>query len=160
MIIVVIGVSGVGKTTIGRALAENLHWQFADADDYHSAANVAKMRAGIPLTDQDRAPWLQSLHGMVAQWLEAKQNVVLAFSGLKASYRDIVLIDTEVRLVYLRGSPELVAARMAGRHGHYMNPSLLASQFATLEEPDNALTIDAGLTTGQIVDKIRTAFGM
>jgi gluconokinase len=160
MIIVLMGVSGVGKTTVGRALAGELHWHFADADDYHSAANVAKMHAGFPLTDEDRAPWLQSLRTAILDWLASKQNVVLACSALKASYRDILLVNANVRLVYLRGSPELVAERLATRHGHYMDPHLLQSQFATLEEPQNALTIDAALTTDQIVDKIRNAFRM
>jgi gluconokinase len=154
------GVAGAGKTTVGRALAQQLHWRFADADDYHSAANIAKMSAGIPLTDDDRAPWLQTLHDAIVAWLAAGENVALACSGLKAAYRDRLMVSREVKLVYLRASPELVAARMAGRSGHYMNPHLLRSQFETLEEPMDALTIDAGLPTEQVVDKIRSEFAI
>ena len=160
MIILIMGVTAAGKTTVGRALAETLHWRFADADDYHSAANVAKMRAGIPLTDEDRAPWLQSLRGTILGWIASSENVVLACSALKASYRDRLVVSSEVRLVYLRITEELAAARLATRHGHYMNPALLRNQFETLEAPPDALTIDAGQTTQQIVDGIRRAFAI
>jgi gluconokinase len=155
MIIVLMGVTGAGKTTVGKALAGDLHWRVADADDYHSAANIAKMHAGIPLTDEDRAPWLQALHGAIVSWLAAGENVVLACSALKAAYRDQLLVSPEVRLVYLRGDPSLFAARIASRHDHFMNPHLLRSQFETLEEPKDALTVDAGLSVTQIVSEIR-----
>lgn len=102
MLVLIMGVAGAGKTTVGRALAESLHWRFADADDYHSASNVAKMRAGIPLADADRAPWLQSLRGAIVGWIAAGENVVLACSALKAAYRDTLLAGPEVKLVYLR----------------------------------------------------------
>ncbi len=155
MIIVLMGVTGAGKTTVGKALAGDLSWRFADADDYHSAANIAKMRAGIPLTDEDRAPWLQALHHAVVAWLAAAESVVLACSALKAAYRDQLLISPEVRLVYLRGNVRLFAGRMASRQDHFMNPHLLRSQFETLEEPTYALTVDASLTVAQLVSEIR-----
>ena len=147
----------MGKTTIGRALAQELQWCFADGDDYHSAANIAKMHAGVPLTDEDRAPWLQSLRNAITAWLASGENVVLACSALKASYREILRVSLEVRLVYLRGSFELIAQRVAVRQGHYMNPHLLGSQFDTLEEPKDAVTIDIGPPVEQIVKEIRAA---
>lgn len=157
MIILLMGVTGAGKTTVGRALAEQLHWRFADADDFHSAANIAKMRAGIPLTDEDRAPWLASLRDAIRNWLDAGVNVVLACSALKASYRDILLVSPEVKLVYLRASQALVAARVAARTGSYMNPELVPSQFQTLEEPKDAVEIDASATVEECVASIRSA---
>jgi len=160
MIILIMGVTAAGKTTVGRVLAEQLHWRFADADDYHSAANVAKMRAGIPLTDEDRTPWLQSLRGAILDWIRDAETVILACSALKAEYRDILLVSPEVKLVYLRITEELAAARLADRRGHYMNPALLHSQFETLQEPHDALTIDASQPAKQIVARIRRAFAI
>ena len=160
MIILIMGVAGAGKTTVGRALADQMHWGFADADDYHSPANVAKMHAGIALTDEDRAPWLQALRRAIQSWLTAGENVVLACSALKASYRDILVVGPDVKLVYLQISRELAAARMATRQGHYMNPSLLRSQFETLEEPREALAIDASQPTQHIVADIRRSFAI
>ena len=160
MIILLMGVTGAGKTTVGRALAAELHWRFADADDYHSAANVAKMHAGIPLTDDDRAPWLQSLHDAIAGWIRAGENAVLACSALKASYRDILVTGPEVKLVYLRADEALIAARVAARIGSYMNPDLVPSQFATLEEPRDAVVIDADEGVEASVWRIRRALGI
>ncbi len=160
MILILMGVSGAGKTTIGRVLAQELHWQFAEGDDFHSAANIAKMHAGIPLTDEDRAPWLQSLRHAITEWLASRENVVLACSALKASYREILQVSPEVKFVYLRGSFELIAQRLASRHGHYMNPHLLRSQFDTLEEPKDTVTIDVGPPVPQIVREIRAAFAV
>jgi|ERR1019366_1741907 gluconokinase len=160
MVIVLMGVSGVGKTTIGRALAQELQWRFADGDDFHSAANIAKMHAGIPLTVQNRAPWLQSLRNAITGWLASEENVVLACSALKASYRAALLVSPEVKLVYLRGSFELIARRLGLRQEHYMNPHLLRSQFDTLEEPKDTLTMDAGLPVAQVVQGIRAALGI
>jgi gluconokinase len=155
MIIVLMGVSGAGKTTVGQALALQLHWCFADADSYHNVANVEKMRSGIPLTDEDRAPWLESLHEAIGGWLAMGDNVVLACSALKAAYRERLLFSPEVKLVYLKVSRELVSHRLAERQHHYMNPGLIDSQFATLEEPADAVTVDAGMPTAAIVDDIR-----
>ena len=160
MVIILMGVTGSGKTTIGHALAESIHWQFADADDFHSRANVAKMRAGIPLTDTDRLPWLASLHDAIAGWLKTQTNVVLACSALKQSYRQKLLVDPEVKLVYLRGERELISQRLSQRHGHYMDPKLLASQFATLEEPRNAVVVDVDANVADIVAHIREALGI
>lgn len=160
MIIVLMGVTGAGKTTVGQALAGELRWRFTDADEYHSAANVAKMHAGIPLTDEDRAPWLQSLHNAIVAWLAGGENVVLACSALKVAYRDRLVVSPDVKLVYLRGSMDLIASRLASRRGHYMDPHLLRSQLETLEEPRDALTIDASLPTAQIVNEIRDALAL
>ncbi|MGB8770905.1 MAG: gluconokinase [Candidatus Korobacteraceae bacterium] len=160
MIIILMGVSGVGKTTIGRALAEELHWRFAEGDDFHSAANIAKMHAGTPLTDEDRAPWLQSLRDAITGWLASGENVVLACSALKASYRETLRVSSEVKFVYLHASFELIAQRLALRKGHYMNADLLRSQFDTLEEPKDVPTIDASLPVKQIVNEIRAALGV
>ncbi len=160
MIILLMGVTGAGKTTVGQALAGRLHWPFADADRYHSAANVAKMRAGIPLTDADRAPWLDALHNAIAGWLAAGDSVVLACSALKEEYRSQLQLTPDVKLVYLRADEKLVAERLAHRRNHYMNPALIASQFATLEEPRDALTVEAGLSTEDIVLRIRQALGL
>jgi len=157
MIILLMGVTGAGKTTVGRALAQQLRWRCVDADDYHSAANIAKMHAGIPLTDADRAPWLKALHDAIEGWLAAGENVVLACSALKATYRELLLVNAEVKLVYLHASMELITARVALRTGHYMNPHLVSSQFATLEEPRDALAVNAGLSVDEIVRGIREA---
>ena len=154
------GVAGSGKTTIGLALAELLQWQFVDADGFHPPANVAKMRAGIPLEDTDRAPWLASLQNAIAGWLEARSNVVLACSALKQSYRDQLLVSPDVKLVYLRGSRELIADRLTQRQGHYMDPNLLASQFATLEEPQDAVVVGVEADVPEIVALIRKALGV
>jgi gluconokinase len=154
MVLLLMGVSGAGKTTVGQALAQQLRCRFVDADDYHSSANVTKMRDGIPLSDEDRAPWLQSLRRAITEWLASGQNVVLACSALKAAYRKVLMIGPEVKLVYLRASRELIAERLASRRDHYMNPKLIDSQFAALEEPRDALAVDASLAPETIVDKI------
>jgi gluconokinase len=155
MVIILMGVTGSGKTTVGLALAESLHWQFVDADDFHSPANVAKMRAGIPLDDADRAPWLASLHDAIRGWLQTGTNVVLACSALKQAYREELLVSPNVRLVYLRGNCDLIAHRLSLRHGHYMDPKLLASQFATLEEPDDAIAVNIETNVPEIIAAIR-----
>ena len=160
MVVILMGVTGAGKTTVGQALAEQLHWTFADADDFHSAANIAKMRAGISLTDRDRIPWLASLKQAIAGWLAAKENVVLACSALRSAYRQVLVRSPEVKLVFLRVSRELVAERLAVRQNHYMDPQLIASQFATLEEPAGAVTIDGALPTPEAVLNIRRALGI
>ncbi len=160
MVILLMGVTGAGKTTVGRALAAMLHWKFADADDYHSVGNVAKMRAGIPLSDADREPWLEALHHAISEWIAAGENVVLACSALKEAYRRQLLIASDVKLVYLRAGRQLVDARLAGRKGHYMNPALIDSQFATLEEPLDAVIVDASLSTETIAAGILEALGL
>ena len=157
MVVILMGVTGAGKTTVGEALAAELRWRFADADDYHSPSNIAKMRAGIPLDDADRAPWLQSLQDAIARWTNAGDNVVLACSALKDSYRQLLVVSPDVCFVYLRGSFDAISQRLRGRTNHYMNPTLLRSQFETLEEPRNVLVIDADQGVQQIVSEIRAA---
>ena len=149
------GVSGAGKTTVGKLLASQMGWEFADADDYHSAVNVEKMRSGIPLTDADRAPWLESLRGVIVGWIASAKSGVLACSALKKEYRDRLVVGSEVRVVYLKGDRALLRERLSGRRGHYMKESMLESQIATLEEPSEALVVDAGLAREEIVRKIR-----
>ncbi len=141
MFIIVFGVSGVGKTTIGQLLASQLNWPFLDADDFHPSENVQKMRQGIPLTEADRQPWLTKLRETIGAYLKAGKSGVLACSALRQSYRDILAVNDEVKLVYLKGSYELIDARIKARKGHYMNPDLLKSQFATLEEPQGGVTV-------------------
>jgi len=143
-IVVLMGVSGAGKTTIGTALAELAGVAFADADDFHLAANRAKMAAGFALTDEDRAPWLETLNGLLGGWFRAGAGGVLACSALKETYRATLgagLPARAIQFVLLEGSRELIAARLAARHHVYMNPALLDSQLATLEAPVDALAI-------------------
>ena len=157
MIVILMGVSGSGKTTIGTLLAERLHLIFADADDYHSAANKAKMAAGHPLEDQDREPWLETLNKLLLAWFEAGKGGVLACSALKDAYRKTLargLPINAIAFVLLDGSKEMIAARLAHRKDHYMNPALLDSQFATLELPANALRIVNDRAPNAVVDEI------
>jgi gluconokinase len=137
MIVIVAGPSGSGKTTVGAMLAGRLHWLFADADMFHSAANIAKMHAGLPLTDEDRSPWLQA----IALWMDGRigdgQNAVVTCSALKQSYRDRLFQDRpQVRLVFLCVDGDELAHRLASRHGHFFSPELLASQLAAIQTPE------------------------
>jgi carbohydrate kinase (thermoresistant glucokinase family) len=142
MIVVLMGVCGCGKSTIGRALAAELDWPFLDADTVHPQANVAKMAAGIPLTDEDRWPWFDRIVAEMRRHAAAGKHVVIACSALKQAYRDRLASGGSVRFVYLKGDAKTIGPRLAGRTGHFMPPSLLESQFATLEEPANAIVID------------------
>ncbi|ACB74118.1 carbohydrate kinase, thermoresistant glucokinase family [Opitutus terrae PB90-1] len=152
------GVSGSGKTTVGKLLARELGWSFADADDFHSAANKAKMAAGHPLNDADRAPWLTALRQHIEECLASGKNVVIACSALKASYRAQLRGNSDaIKWVHLHGSPELIRSRLASRSGHYMRAQMLDSQLATLEPPKHALTVDVAATPAEIVDQIRRA---
>jgi gluconokinase len=160
MVVILMGVSGSGKTTVGLALAESLQWQFVDADDYHPPENVAKMRAGIPLNDADRAPWLAILRDLISGWLSSKTNVVLACSALKQTYREELNTGPEVRFIYLRGDKELIAERLSARPGHYMDPHLLDSQFASLEEPHDVVVVDVRSPVAKSVAQIRRELGL
>lgn len=154
MVIVIMGPTGSGKTTIGSLIAKRLGWEFVDADQFHSAANKAKMHAGIPLTDADRLPWLTAIHDQIAKWLALKQNVVLACSALKQSYRQLLWNGPEVQFVYLKGSYQLIAERLRNRHGHFADEHILAGQFADLEEPAGAITVDIHPSPEEIADQI------
>jgi gluconokinase len=156
------GITGSGKTTVGQLLAERLHWEFAEADDFHTAANKEKMKQGVALTDADRQPWLAAIREQIWRWLDAAKNGVITCSALKQSYRDFLLspfghsaADSDrIKIVYLRGTYALIEERLHSRHGHFAGESLLPSQFATLEEPADAFTVDIDKTPAQIVDEI------
>lgn len=156
MVIIVMGVSGVGKTTIGKLLAEKLDFIYAEGDAYHPPENVAKMSAGTPLDDNDRQPWLERMAADIDRWLSNSQNAVLACSALKRRYRDILIGSRRnVRLIYLQGDKDTINNRMQQRKDHYMPPSLLDSQFAALEPPqadENPLVIEVNGAPAQIVE--------
>lgn len=155
MIVILMGVSGVGKTTIGQILCDKLGWPLFDADEFHSASNIEKMRNGIPLQDADRWPWLDSMNAMLREREGRGESVMLACSALKQAYRDRLAKGTaELRWIYLKGSFDLIRERLEARKGHYMKAGLLESQFATLEEPVDALTIDVGDTPDAIADAV------
>lgn len=155
------GVSGSGKTRVGKALAEKLGWDFYDADDYHPPENVARMARGIPLDDSDRAPWLAALHDLISSSLRAGKPGVLACSALKEGYRRQLLEGNEgVLVVYLRGIYDLIWSRLEKRTGHFMKPQMLKSQFEALEEPANALTVDIAKPVDDIVQEIAQRVGI
>jgi gluconokinase len=162
VIIVLMGVSGSGKTTVGKVLAHQLGWTFLDADDYHPAANVEKMHRGVPLTDDDRRPWLQALRQLVDEARDRGENIVLACSALKHAYQEYLQRDApeSVHYVYLRGSEELIRRRLAGRRGHFMNPALLHSQFETLEPPGDAIQVDITPGPEVIAAEVRRRLGV
>ena len=154
-VLVLMGVSGCGKTTVGELLAERLHWPYEEGDALHPPANVEKMRGGTPLTDEDRWPWLRAIAARIDQWRAAGEGGVVTCSALKRAYREIIVGDRpEVALVYLEGSPELIHRRMAARHEHFMPVKLLDSQFKILEEPgpdERPIVVDVALTPAEIV---------
>lgn len=161
-IVVVMGVSGSGKTTIGTLLAKHLGAVFADADDFHSPENKEKMRAGIALTDEDRAPWLQTLNDLLQGWAEKRAKGVLACSALKTSYRDALsagIAPGVLQFVWLDGSPEMIAARLEARKGTYMNPALLGSQIETLEAPVNAIRVVNDRTPEEVACEVLEKLG-
>ncbi|MBW4565077.1 MAG: gluconokinase [Mojavia pulchra JT2-VF2] len=161
MIILVMGVSGSGKTTVGKLLADSLGWTFSDADAFHSPENVEKMRCGIPLSETDRIPWLQDLQTAIKYWLQENKNVVLACSALKDSYRQFLVLDSDrIKLVYLKGPYQLIQKRLQERQNHYMSDKLLDSQLNTLEEPLDTIYIDIAEPPQVIVQNIRTALGI
>jgi carbohydrate kinase (thermoresistant glucokinase family) len=158
VVIIIFGVSGAGKTTIGELLARELRWQFYEADDFHSPANIEKMRRGVPLTDDDRWPWLENLCELIKQCVAANENAVLACSALKRVYRKHLRVSAEVKLVFLHGDYALITEHLRHRRGHFMNPGLLKSQFADLQEPrsdEDVLTIELGRTPHELVEEIK-----
>ena len=160
MVVIIWGVAGVGKTTIGELLAQELGWKFYDADDFHSAANIDKMQRGIPLTDEDRQPWLETLRKVIEQSLAENDNAVLACSALKQKYRDRLRVSEQVKFVFLRGSRDRIAEQLKRRRGHFVDPKLLDSQFADLEEPkpsENAVTVELGDDPPELVQKIKAS---
>ena len=160
MIVVVMGVTGSGKTTIGVLLAQRLGWEFVDADSFHSPANKEKIRQGIALDDVDRAPWLRALREAMESCAAEHKSVVLACSALKRSYREELCIPGETRFVYLKGSYDLISQRLRHRHGHFASETILASQFAALEEPERAITVDIDHSEDEIVGEITKRLGV
>ncbi len=160
-VIIIMGVEGSGKTTIGLMLARGLGCEFHDADDFHSTQAKSKMAAGLALTDDDRRPWLDALRGVVVEYLHDGVRMVLACSALKVSYREMLMVDpARVVFVYLRGDMELIRKRLQQRSGHYAGVSLLASQFETLEEPREAVIVDIADAPDRIVASIRAVLGL
>ncbi len=164
MVVIVMGVVGVGKTTVATCLAHELGWEFVDADSFHSPANVAKIAAGIPLDDADRSPWLDALHSEIQRWLAEHRNVALACSALKQSYRDRLTsgltlenqtANQPIKFIYLKASFEVIQERLQQRHGHFATQNLLPSQLEIIEEPTGAITIDASQSVDEIVAEIR-----
>ena len=160
MVIVIMGVAGSGKTTIGQALAAELHWPFRDADEFHPPANIAKMSAGIPLNDTDRSPWLAAIRAYIDETLAAGKSAIVTCSALKEVYREKLSEghrSNAVRWVYLKGDAALLAERLSHRRGHFMKPEMLQSQLTTLEEPRDAIICDIAKTPAEIVAHIRRA---
>lgn len=160
MVILVMGVAGAGKTTLGSLLAARLGFSFFDADAFHPPSSVEKMRAGIPLEEEERGPWVEALSRAIDGWLAAGQNVVLACSALRAAYRRALLRGDETPLVYLRISPALAAERLEARTGHFAGPVLAASQFDALEEPEGAIVVDAFRAPEEAAEQVVRALGL
>jgi gluconokinase len=159
MIVVLMGVSGVGKTTIGKLLATRTGWNFEDADDYHSEENRRKMAAGMPLTDADRSPWLNNVHERMLQYHRRGENAIFACSALKQQYRELLatgFANDGIRFVYLHASATLIKERLNARHHPYMSPALLDSQLATLESPSNAWSVHVDGSPTEAVEEILT----
>jgi len=158
VVVIICGVAGVGKSTVGQLLAEELHWKFYEADDFHPTANVEKMKKGVALTDEDRQPWLEKLRELIERCLVSKERAVIACSALKKAYRDRLRVSEEVKFIFLRGDKARVAAQLRNRRGHFMNPALLQSQFRDLEEPTRSeavLTVELGRSPQDLVDLIK-----
>ena len=153
LVLILMGVVGAGKTTVGALLAQKLGWKFADADDFHPRANIEKISHGVALDDSDRAPWLAAMHNAILRWNAEGQNVVLACSALKHSYRH-QLGAGQVQFVYLKGTRELIQQRLRARHGHFASETILESQFQDLEEPDDAIVVEIKKTPEKIVSEV------
>ncbi|MEM6836596.1 MAG: gluconokinase [Cyanobacteria bacterium P01_C01_bin.120] len=163
MIIIIMGVSGIGKSTVGQMLADALSWRFVEGDAWHSSANIQKMSRGVPLTDDDRLPWLQHLRTHIRQLMQQQQSAVVTCSALKQSYREILHPhpDEAIQFVYLKGSKAIVRSRLSQRQKHFMKAEMLESQLAALEEPHNAIVIDVEMfhSLEQIITQIRSRLG-
>lgn len=156
MVIIIMGVAGSGKSTVGRLLAATLGWRFRDADDLHPPRNREKMQAGIPLTDDDRRPWLEAVRRLIEECLASGVSAVVACSALKQWYRDLLVVDpAKVKIIYLAGERKLIEDRLARRHGHFFNRQLLQSQFDALEEPRDAIVEEISRSPETIVESIR-----
>jgi gluconokinase len=160
MIVILMGVSGSGKTTVGRLLAEDLGWEFLEADDFHPPANIDKMRRGVPLDDEDRDPWLAAIAGALENRTRGRRNAILACSALKQAYRKRLRVSPDVRFVYLKGTHGQIEDRLEDRRGHFFSPELLESQFEALEEPGDALVVDVSQTPAAIVQQIKRELGL
>ncbi len=161
MIIIVMGVSGAGKTTVGRLVAGDLGWPFFEGDDFHPPANVAKMSGGIPLTDEDRWPWLDSIRKLISGFVTECQDAVIACSALKQAYRHrLQQGNRKVVFAYLKGDCELITNRLAERADHFMSAGLLESQFSTLEEPQVVLTVGVDQDPSEIVRAVKEGLNL
>lgn len=154
MVLIIMGVSGCGKTTIGKMLSAKLNWKYFEGDEYHPQENIEKMKNGIPLDDSDRKPWLLKLRSIIQDSQNQKNNIVLTCSSLKESYRNILKVNNEVKFVYLKGSYGLIEKRMSERKDHFMKPGMLQSQFDALEEPADAIIIDIDNSSENILTQI------
>ena len=160
-IVILMGVTGSGKTTIGQLLANDFNWRFYNGDDFHPTANVDKMSRGVPLTDEDRAPWLAALDHLIGDLIAQAQSAVISCSALRQTYRDRLAANrAEVVFVYLKGDYNLARERLLSRKGHFMKADLLASQFDTLEEPEGVLTLDFAQEADVIVGRIKQALDL
>jgi len=155
MILILMGTTGAGKTTVGEILSRELGWEFADADNFHSPENVAQMSKGIGLTDEDRKPWLAALRQKIEQWIAAGNSGILACSALKKTYRDELTVGPEVKWIYLKGTFDEISRRVAARQGHYAKQDLVVSQFAALEEPGDAMIVDVSRSPEEIASEVR-----
>jgi len=155
------GVSGAGKTAVGESLAERLGWPFVDGDDLHPASNIRKMTAGVPLTDEDRFPWLQKIRDAIVEHTGSGRSAIVACSALKRTYRKLLLQgQPDTRLVYLRGTPAVLEHRLSERRGHFFDPNLLVSQLETMEEPNNAVVVDVDAELEAVVEAVATALDL
>ena len=156
MVILVMGVTGAGKTTVGKLLAQQLGWQFLDADDFHPPANIEKMKHGIALNDADREPWLSAIHAALLDYAAKNQNAVLACSALKQKYRERLAAGLDMRICYLKGSFEEISSHIEHRTGHFAGEAILAGQFADLEEPDDALVLNTSAAPEENISEALT----
>jgi gluconokinase len=161
VIVVLMGVSGAGKTAVGELLAKRLGWPLVDGDDLHPASNISKMTAGVPLTDEDRLPWLQKIRDAIVEHAGSGRSAIVACSALKRTYRKFLLQgQPDTRLVYLRGPPVVLERRLGERRGHFFDPNLLASQLETMEEPKDAVVVDVDAELEAVVDSVATALDL